>query len=60
MEKTFVPVNIFVNIPQVEARISTVSRDIEWRIQSMSPGGVDFKIENPVRLLLNPITKCRL
>ena len=58
MEKTFVPVNIFVNIPQVEATISTVSRDIEWRIQSMSPGGVDFKIEDQVRLL-NLITKCR-
>ena len=58
-DKTFVPVNIFVNIPKIEARISTVNKDIEWRIQSMSPGGVEFKIEDPVRLLLNLITKCR-
>ena len=59
MDKTFVPVNIFVSTTKVDARINNVNRDIEWRIQSMSPKGVDFKIEDPVSLLLNHFTKCR-
>ena len=59
MDKTFVPVNIFVSTTKVDARINNVNREIEWRIQSMSPKGVDFKIEDPVSLLLNHFTKCR-
>ena len=59
MDKMFVPVNIFVSTTKVDARINNVNREIEWRIQSMSPKGVDFKIEDPVSLLLNHFTKCR-
>ena len=49
----FFPVNIFIDLPKVEARVNLVTDQISWRIKSMTPEGVKYKISNPVRLLLD-------